>query len=239
MKITIIELYPEAMNLYGDSGNVLTLKRRLEWRGFEIAVQGHDVGDATDFSHADIIVGGGGQDSSQNTIQTDLLSHAIELRQLVEDGVPMLMICGAYQLFGRAFITDTGETIQGVHILPVETKAGNERLVGNIIIESKEFGTIVGYENHSGQTILDKGAQPLGQVIQGAGNNGSDGHEGIRYHNLIGTYLHGPLLPKNPRIADFLIAKALERKGHTEQLAELDIDKIAQSAHDIARNRKR
>ena len=201
------------MNLYGDWGNTLVLKKRLEWRGFEVEIIDHNPGDSTDFSKIDIFVGGGGQDSGQTIIQNDLLKRADELQQLANDGVPMLMICGMYQLFGRFFRTLKGEEIVGANILPIETIAGEERMIGNIIIKSQEFGEIIGYENHSGQTFLDKTVTPLGQVIKGAGNNMIDASEGVRYNNVIATYLHGPILPKNPQIADFLINETLRRRG--------------------------
>lgn len=237
--IRIIQLYPRDMNLYGDWGNVLVLKKRLEWRGFAVAIIDHNPGDTTDFSIGDIFVGGGGQDSGQTVIQDDLLARGEELCQLVAGGAPMLLICGMYQLFGRRFVTGDGTEIRGIGALPVETRASEERLIGNITLESKQFGTIVGYENHSGQTFLDEGATPLGQVVRGAGNNLTDGHEGVLHHHVIATYLHGPILPKNPRLADFLIAKALERKGLNTELTPLPIDRLAAKAHDVAQGRNR
>lgn len=237
--IRIIQLYPRDMNLYGDWGNVLVLKKRLEWRGFAVEIIDHNPGDATDFSIGDIFVGGGGQDSGQTVIQDDLLARGEELRQLVTGGAPMLLICGMYQLFGRRFVTGDGAEIRGIGALPVETRAGEERLIGNITLENEQFGRMVGYENHSGQTFLDEGVTPLGQVVRGAGNNLADGHEGVLHHHVIATYLHGPLLPKNPRVADFLIRKALERKGLDTELAPLDIDTLAEEAQRVATERVR
>lgn len=238
--ITIIQLYPKDMNLYGDWGNTLTLKKRLEWRGFGVEIIDHNPGDATDFSTGDIFVGGGGQDAGQLAIQDDLLSRGEELKTLANDGVPMLLICGMYQLFGRQFVTNDGSIIRGIGVLPVETTAGEERLIGNITLESERFGTIVGYENHSGQTFLDDTVQPLGKVVRGAGNNNTDGTEGVQFNNVIATYLHGSLLPKNPTIADFLIAKALKRRGiSTEDLKPLEVDTLAQTAQNIAAERPR
>ena len=231
-KITIAQLYSRDMNLYGDWGNTLVLKKRLEWRGFEVEIIDHNPGDSTDFSKIDIFVGGGGQDSGQTIIQNDLLERADELRQLANDGVPMLMICGMYQLFGRFFRTLKGEEIVGANILPIETIAGEERMIGNIIIKSQEFGEIIGYENHSGQTFLDKTVTPLGQVIKGAGNNMIAASEGVRYNNVIATYLHGPILPKNPQIADFLINEALNRRGIS---IDPETDKIDDSLANEAR----
>lgn len=238
--ITIIQLYPKDMNLYGDWGNTLTLKKRLEWRGFGVEIIDHNPGDTTDFSTGDIFVGGGGQDAGQLAIQDDLLSRGEELKTLANDGVPMLLICGMYQLFGRQFVTNDGSIIRGIGVLPVETTAGKERLIGNITLESERFGTIVGYENHSGQTFLDDTVQPLGKVVRGAGNNTTDGTEGVQFNNVIATYLHGSLLPKNPTIADFLIAKALERRGiSAEGLKPLEVDVLAQTAQQVAAERPR
>ncbi|WP_338520639.1 hypothetical protein V4210_03440 [Candidatus Nanosynbacter sp. BB002] len=238
--ITIIQLYPKDMNLYGDWGNTLVLKKRLEWRGFRVEIIDHNPGDATDFSTGDIFVGGGGQDAGQLAIQDDLLSRGEELKNLASNGVPMLLICGMYQLFGRQFVTNDGSVIRGIGVLPVETTAGEERLIGNITLESEQFGTIVGYENHSGQTFLDDTVQPLGKVVRGAGNNTTDGTEGVRFNNVIATYLHGSLLPKNPTIADFLIAKALERRGiSAEDLKPLEVDTLAQTAQQVAAERPR
>ena len=238
--ITIIQLYPKDMNLYGDWGNTLVLKKRLEWRGFRVEIIDHNPGDATDFSTGDIFVGGGGQDAGQLAIQDDLLSRGEELKNLASNGVPMLLICGMYQLFGRQFVTNDGAVIRGIGVLPVETTAGEERLIGNITLESEQFGTIVGYENHSGQTFLDDTVQPLGKVVRGAGNNTTDGTEGVRFNNVIATYLHGSLLPKNPTIADFLIAKALERRGiSAEDLKPLEVDTLAQTAQQAAAERPR
>jgi possible adenosylcobyric acid synthase (glutamine-hydrolyzing) len=238
--ITIIQLYPKDMNLYGDWGNTLVLKKRLEWRGFRVEIIDHNPGDATDFSTGDIFVGGGGQDAGQLAIQDDLLSRGEELKTLANDGVPMLLICGMYQLFGRQFVTNDGSIIRGIGVLPVETTAGEERLIGNITLESERFGTIVGYENHSGQTFLDDTVQPLGKVVRGAGNNTTDGTEGVQFNNVIATYLHGSLLPKNPKIADFLIAKALERRAiSAEDLKPLDVDALAQTAQQVAAERPR
>lgn len=238
--ITIIQLYPKDMNLYGDWGNTLVLKKRLEWRGFDVEIIDHNPGDATDFSTGDIFVGGGGQDAGQLAIQDDLLSRGEELKTLANDGVPMLLICGMYQLFGRQFVTNDGSIIRGIGVLPVETTAGEERLIGNITLESDQFGAIVGYENHSGQTFLDDTVQPLGKVVRGAGNNTTNGTEGVQFNNVIATYLHGSLLPKNPTIADFLIAKALKRRGiSTDDLKPLEVDALAQTAQQVAAERPR
>jgi lipid II isoglutaminyl synthase (glutamine-hydrolysing) len=235
--ITILQLYPKDMNIYGDWGNVLTLKRRLQWHGYKPTLVEYNPGDAFP-SNIDIIVGGGGQDSGQDKIQEDLLKIGPKLRQLAQDGTPMLMICGLYQLFGKFFKAQDGHIIEGIGIIDLETHAGPERLIGNIITKSPDFGDIIGYENHSGQTFLGKKVQPFGRVFRGAGNNGQDDTEGARMHNVIGTYLHGSLLPKNPRLADFLIEKAVMRKYGDFTPSVVD-DSFAEKARAVAAKRPR
>lgn len=236
--ITILQLYPRDMNIYGDWGNVLTLKRRLEWRGYDVDLREYNVGDEFP-GDIDIIVGGGGQDSGQSRIGSDLLTIGPALKQLADDGMPMLVICGLYQQFGRFFKTSEGDMIDGIGILDIETHGSDTRMIGNIITHSDEFGDIVGYENHSGQTTLGRGTTPLARVLLGAGNNDHDGHEGARYRNVIGSYLHGSLLPKNPAIADFLIATAVKRK-YNEDLPPLNLtDDYTEQAREIALKRPR
>lgn len=236
--VTILQLYPRDMNIYGDWGNALTLKRRLEWRGYEISLREYNIGDEFP-EDVDIIVGGGGQDSGQARIGADLLTIGPVLKKLADEGVPMLVICGLYQQFGHFFKTKDGQVIQGIGILDIETQGGDTRMIGNIIAHSDEFGDIVGYENHSGQTTLGPDATPLARVMLGAGNNDRDGHEGARYRNVIGSYLHGSLLPKNPAIADFLIAEAIQRK-FDDVLVSLDlVDDYTEDARRVAMKRPR
>ncbi len=235
--VTILQLYPKDMNIYGDWGNTLTLKRRLEWRGYRVQILNYNVGDVFP-STIDVIVGGGGQDSGQTAIQTDLMKIADQLKRLASEGMPMLVICGLYQMFGHRFITTTGNEIRGIGLLDLETRAGTSRLIGNVTTDSPDFGPIVGYENHSGQTSLGPTVEPLAQVRLGAGNNEQDGHEGARYNNVIGSYLHGSLLPKNPRIADWLIEQALLRKYGTVTLRPID-DSLADQARAAAQKRPR
>jgi hypothetical protein len=237
MTINILHLYPKEMNLYGDHGNVLTLVRRCEWRGIKAKVIPHEIGEPLP-KDIDIIFGGGGQDSGQNKIEEDLIKLASKLKKLIDDGMPCLVVCGLYQLFGRAFVTADGHRIQGTSILDLETHANKDRLIGNIIVQSPQFGEIVGYENHSGLTKLDNPADCLGKVIDGAGNNGQDGTEGCFYKNCIGTYMHGPILPKNPQIADYLIKKAIERQGKNIELKKLN-DHEEEQAHRSAVSRPR
>jgi CobQ-like glutamine amidotransferase family enzyme len=235
--INLLHLYPRDMNIYGDWGNVLVLKRRLEWHGYEVKLLEYNPGD-TFPKNADLIVGGGGQDSGQDVIQKDLLTIGPLLIKLADSGVPMLMICGMYQLFGKFFKTQDGHIIKGIGLLNIETYAGPERLIGNIVTESPEFGQIIGYENHSGQTFLAQGVEPLGRVIKGAGNNGEDHTEGAHYKNVIGSYCHGSLLPKNPAVADFLIEKAVLRK-YGEFVPSVIDDRFADEARNAAIKRPR
>ncbi|MBP5656598.1 glutamine amidotransferase [Candidatus Saccharibacteria bacterium] len=238
MKLNVLHLYPKEMNLYGDHGNVLAFKRRCEWRGIDVNVIEHEPGDKIP-NNIDFIFGGGGQDSGQGKIEEDLQLIAPQLKKFIENDVPCLVICGLYQLFGKYFQTSEGQKIIGTSIINVTTKAGPERLIGNIVINSYGFGEIVGYENHSGLTSLGSGTKPFGEVITGAGNNGEDKTEGCRYKNCICTYLHGPLLPKNPKLTDFFISKAIEHKtGEAVELKELD-DSIEQKAHAVAVTRPR
>jgi CobQ-like glutamine amidotransferase family enzyme len=236
-KITIVQLYPKDMNIYGDWGNVLTIKRRLEWHGYKPELIEYNQGDTLP-KNIDIILGGGGQDSGQDIIQDDLLHMGQKLQQLADADVPMLVICGLYQLFGKFFKTQDGHIIEGISLFDIETHAGSERLIGNTVVKSSEFGDIIGYENHSGQTFLSHKVDPLGHIIKGAGNNGQDGTEGARYKNVIGSYLHGSLLPKNPAIADFLIEKAVIRKYGEFTPTVID-DHFAEQARIVALKRPR
>ena len=235
--ITVLQLYPKDMNIYGDYGNLLVIQRRLEWYGYQAHVIHYNVGDPFP-NDVDIVIGGGGQDSGQEVIHEDLITIGPKLKMLAENGVPMLMVCGLYQLFGNFFKTLGGKTLTGIGILDVETQGTHERLIGNIITSSEAFGDMIGYENHSGQTFLGKNVQPLGTVIKGAGNNVKDGYEGARYKNVIGTYLHGSLLPKNPKLADFLIHEAVTQK-YGDFSTDIIDDSLANLAREVARNRSR
>lgn len=235
--IRVLQLYPKDMNIYGDWGNVLVIKRRLQWHGYNPIILDYNPGD--DFpENIDILIGGGGQDSGQIKIQDDLQKIAPKLHELANKDVPMLIICGLYQLFGHFFKTLDGKMIEGIGLLDVETHGGHERLIGNIITESPEFGQIIGFENHSGQTYLGKKATALGKVRKGAGNNGHDDTEGVRFRNVLASYLHGSFLPKNPAVADFLIEKAAINKFGEFTPTVID-DRFATSARKIASKRPR
>jgi CobQ-like glutamine amidotransferase family enzyme len=236
-KLVILQLYPHDMNIYGDHGNVLVLSQRAKWHGYQPEVISYNPGD-TFPENVDIIIGGGGQDSGQDKIQADLLKISPRLHDLADHGTPMLVICGLYQLFGRFFQTQDGHRIEGIGLFDIETIAGPERLIGNIVTHSNQFGDIIGFENHSGQTFLGDNAKPLGKVIKGAGNNGQDDMEGARLRNVIGSYLHGSLLPKNPAIADWLIEQAAINKFGDFTPTVID-DRFAQEARKIASKRPR
>ena len=242
-RLRLLQLYPRDMNIYGDWGNALVLARRAQWAGYDVDLLSYDPGDELP-EDVDLLVGGGGQDSGQERIKEDLTARGPQLRAWARDGMPMLVICGLYQLFGRRFVTGTGGQIPGISIFDAETVAGSGRLIGNITLESKSFGRIVGYENHSGLTTLAPGVAPFGRVRSGDGNNGRDGTEGARADHVIGTYLHGSLLPKNPAVADWLLARAVERAGGTwesERPGGLDerADAWAERARRVAASRPR
>ncbi len=235
--ITLLQLYPKDMNIYGDHGNVQVLLRRLEWYGYTPKLIAYNVGDTLP-KNVDIVIGGGGQDSGQEKIHADLLNIGAQLKAWADAGVPMLMVCGLYQLFGHVFKTLDGKTLDGIGILNVKTYGTTERLIGNITTTHPRFGTIIGYENHSGQTFLADDSEAFATVTKGAGNNMKDGHEGACYKNVIGTYLHGPLLPKNPAIADFLIRTAVAKK-YTDFSTDLIDDMFADMARAVALERPR
>jgi CobQ-like glutamine amidotransferase family enzyme len=198
------------MNTYGDRGNMITLVRRAEWHGLTPAVLYHHPKQPLP-TDVDLLFGGGGQDSAQSDIQEDILLIGDELKSMAVNDVPMLMICGMYQLFGNTFVTHQKDIIQGVSIFDIETRATKHRLIGNLAVETKEFGILYGFENHSGQTYLGAHQPALGSVKRGNGNNDRDKTEGARVHNVVGTYMHGPILPLNPALADWLITTAARR----------------------------
>jgi len=236
-RLTIVHLYPVEMNIYGDRGNVLTLRRRLEWRGFEPEVEEVGVGDPFDLRAADVIFAGGGQDRGQVAVGEDLVRRAADLHRAAEDGVVMLTVCGTYQLFGRGFTTMDGQRIPGIGLFATETFGSTKRMIGNVVLESP-FGRLVGFENHSGQTRLDPAQEPLGRVRKGFGNDGESQTEGAIRGRLYGTYLHGPVLPKNPAFADALLLAALSRRHGIEELEPLD-DELELRTADVAASRPR
>jgi lipid II isoglutaminyl synthase (glutamine-hydrolysing) len=235
--ITLVHLYPREMNIYGDTGNVIVLKRRLEWRGLDVRVVPINIGDPLPHD-ADILLGGGGQDAAQGDIGTDFAARGPDLRAMADDGVVMMTICGTYQMLGHEFITQEGLHIKGVGVLDVVTRGQAERLIGNNFVDTADAGRLVGYENHSGMTELGTGARPLGTTQAGRGNNGKDRTEGAVRDNVIGTYLHGPVLAKSARFADDLLRRALRRRGMSDDLEPLD-DELADRAARVAVGRPR
>ncbi len=214
-KLTIAHLYPDLLNLYGDRGNIQCFCKRLEWRGLEAEVISVLSGEKADFSKYDIVLLGGGSDREQKLVCEYLLEIKEEFKAYVEDGGVVLAVCGGYQLLGRSYKTDA-ETIEGLGILDIETKWQPERLVENIVLKSDLFTMpIVGFENHGGRTEIGDHT-PFGKVLFGNGNAEGVGYEGVVYKNVIASYLHGPLLPKNPEVCDYLLGKALERKYQEE-----------------------
>ena len=231
---TIGWLYPDLMNIYGDRGNILTLLKRAEWRGMSTKVKEIQRGQVDNLDEVDIFFFGGGQDREQALIYDDLKAYKQEhLQNAVHEGAQILAVCGGYQLLGHYYQTADGERYDGIGLIDVTTQAGKKRFIGDVVIQTDIAGlspsTLVGFENHSGRTFLGNGAKPLGKVLHGNGNNGSDKTEGVRQNNVTGTYLHGSLLPKNPHLADYLISEALKRRGDGA-LSHLD-DSTELAAH--------
>jgi lipid II isoglutaminyl synthase (glutamine-hydrolysing) len=251
MIINIGHLYGSLMNTYGDDGNIIALKKRCEWRGIEVRVTDISLNYKIKKGEFDLYFFGGGQDQSQVEVSRDLVQSdkGKVLKSDLERGVPMLAICGGYQLIGVYYEPQNGPKIGGLGFFPAYTEGSSTRMIGNIVVgtvilgtkrtpESADPGqarmTLVGFENHSGKTYLEKGATPLGKVVKGFGNNGEDGTEGCIKNNAIGCYMHGSLLPKNPELADWLIKKALEVKfGEKVKLEDLD-DSLEKLAHERA-----
>lgn len=236
---TIAHLYPDLMNLYGDRGNLICLQKRLEWYGHGCTIKSTSLGSKLDYSQTDMIFMGGGSDREQGLVYTDLLSKADRLMAEIEAGLPALCICGAYQLLGRYYRSHEGKMMQGLGFFELYTQGKPPRLIGNIVLNSELNGqttSVVGFENHGGRTYLeDKELIPFGTVVSGFGNNGEDKTEGMLYRNLIGTYLHGPLLPKNPAVADFFIKAMCGRRGIILE-RKLD-DDIEDFAHQQVRSK--
>lgn len=212
MKIRILHLYPDLLNLYGDRGNIECMRRRLLWRGIDAEVITHTCDDgALDISDIDIVFLGGGSDREQKIVCSRLLEHKKELHDYVEDGGVLVAVCGGYQLLGRYYKLED-ETIEGLSILDIYTEQGKGRLIGNIVLEADFLDQrIVGFENHGGRTYIGS-HKPLGRVLSGYGNEERSGTEGVVYKNVVATYLHGPLLPKNPALCDHILRAALSRK---------------------------
>jgi len=241
VKIVVGHLYPDYLNIYADRGNIAVLSRRAAWRGHELEVREISVGDPLAPGDHDLLYVGGGQDREQAVVAQDLVAKADGVRESVSAGAALLAVCGGYQLLGRSYRDLDGADLPGIGVFPFDTVAGDRRMIGDVLLECElEPGlrrTLAGFENHAGRTRLDPGAQPLGRVVAGFGNDGESGWEGCRVGRAVGTYLHGPLLPRNPWLADWLLAQALaHRHGEVPELEPL-ADELEAEAHEVSARR--
>ena len=239
MKIRVGHLYPDYLNIYADRGNIAVFAARARARGHELDVRAIGMGDAVPVGELDLFYVGGGQDREQELVAHDLAAKSAPLREAVEDGAAFLAVCGGYQLLGRSYRDVAGTELPGIGLLPLHTVAGEHRMIGDVLLACEWAGeTLAGFENHAGRTILDEGAEPLGRVVSGFGNDGSSGFEGCRYRRAYGTYLHGPLLPRNPWFADRLLEEALAHAGIDERFEPLP-DDLEREAHAVSAARAR
>ncbi|MBC7329724.1 glutamine amidotransferase [bacterium] len=232
MRIEISYLSPDLMSLYGDVGNVITIIRRCQWRNIKCEIYEVKAGERADFRRADLLFMGGGQDKGQRIVGKDLQNYKEEIKGLVENGLPALLICGGYQLFGKYSKTKDGVYIPGIDVLDIWAVGGERRMIGNVVIESLLFDQLVGFENHSGRTFLGEKVKPLGKIVKGYGNNGRDKLEEAIYKNVLGTYLHGPFLPQ---VADWLIAKALSYR-YKDYKEEISLEPMDETLEHLAHN---
>jgi lipid II isoglutaminyl synthase (glutamine-hydrolysing) len=237
--IRVAHLYPDYLNIYADRGNIAVLARRAALRGHELDVDAVGIGDAVEPGAHDLYYLGGGQDREQVVVAADLAAKADALKEAHAGGAAILAVCGGYQLLGRGYRGVQGEEMLGVGLLPLDTVAGTRRMIGDVLLDTK-LGPVAGFENHAGRTRLDPGAEPLGRVVAGHGNDGESGYEGCRLGRAIGTYLHGPLLPRNPALADWLLAQALAHRsgGEPPELAPLP-DELEAAAFAVSSARAR
>jgi CobQ-like glutamine amidotransferase family enzyme len=239
MRIRVGHLYPDYLNIYADRGNIAVLAERARVRGHELDVRAIGLRDVVPAGEIDLFYVGGGQDREQALVANDLVTKADALREAVEGDAAFLAVCGGYQLLGRFYRDVAGNVQPGMGLLPLETVAGERRMIGDVLLECAWAGrTLAGFENHAGQTMLDEGAEPLGRVVAGFGNDGDSGYEGCRYRRVYGTYLHGPLLPRNPWFADHLLSEALAHAGGETELAPLP-DELEHEAHEVSAARAR
>jgi lipid II isoglutaminyl synthase (glutamine-hydrolysing) len=243
VKIRVAHLYPDYLNIYADRGNIAVLARRAAWRGHELEVRAVSIGDDFRAGEDDLLYIGGGQDREQALVAHDLVTKADGVLGALADGAAVLAVCGGYQLLGRSYCDFHGADLPGIGLFPHETVASDTRMIGDVLLECElEPGvrrTLAGFENHAGRTRLDKGAEPLGRVVAGFGNDGESGWEGCRVGRAVGTYLHGPLLPRNPWFADWLLAQAFgHRVGEVPTLEPFD-DDLEHEAHTVSAARAR
>jgi CobQ-like glutamine amidotransferase family enzyme len=244
VRIRIAHLYPDYLNIYADRGNIAVFERRAALRGHELEVTGISLGDELRPGEHDLLYIGGGQDREQALIAPDLAAKGSAIEAAVDGGAALLAVCGGYQLLGRGYLDTQGALQPGVGLFPHETVAGRRRMIGDVLLECElvpgERRTLAGFENHAGRTRLDPGAVPLGRVLAGFGNDGESGYEGVRVGRALGTYLHGPLLPRNPWLADWLLAQALGHAtgGEPPELEPLP-DRLEAEAHAVSAQRAR
>jgi lipid II isoglutaminyl synthase (glutamine-hydrolysing) len=242
VRIVVGHLYPEYLNIYADRGNIAVLARRAAWRGHELEVRPLSAADPIEPGAHDLLYIGGGQDREQALVAHDLARKAEQVLEAAALGAVVLAVCGGYQLLGRFYRVADGSELPGVGLFPLHTLAGTRRLIGDVLLEttfSGERRTVAGFENHAGRTYLDAGAEPLGRVVAGFGNDGESGFEGCRVGRALGTYLHGPLLPRNPWLADWLLAEAIaHRTGETPAFDPLP-DELEHAAHAVSSERAR
>lgn len=241
VRVVVGHLYPDYLNIYADRGNIAVLSSRAAWRGIELEVRAIGLADAVSPGEHDLYYIGGGQDREQALVAPDLAAKGPALREAHAAGAAFLAVCGGYQLLGRSYLDRDGGLLPGAGVLPVETVAGESRMIGDVLLEcGLDPGgpqTLAGFENHAGRTRLDAGAEPLGRVVAGFGNDGESGFEGCRAGRAIGTYLHGPLLPRNPWFADWLLAEAIaHRTGVRPTFDALD-DSLESAAHTVSSRR--
>ena len=239
MKIRVGHLYPDYLNIYADRGNIAVLARRAAWRGYELEVEAVGMGGPVRVGAHDLLYVGGGQDREQALVAQDIAGKGEALREAVADGAAILAVCGGYQLLGRFYRERSGAELPGAGVLPLHTVAGERRMIGDVLLECelepRLRRTMAGFENHAGRTVLDEGAEALGRVVAGFGNDGSSGFEGCRMGRVVGTYLHGPLLPRNPWFADWLLAQAIaHRTGGEAPVFKPLGDELEAEAHSVA-----
>jgi CobQ-like glutamine amidotransferase family enzyme len=241
VKIRVGHLYPDYLNIYADRGNIAVLARRTALRGHELRVDAVSIGDALRPDAYDLLYIGGGQDREQALVAADLVTKSHSVHAAMAEGVAALAVCGGYQLFGDFYRDRDGTELPGIGVFPIQTTAGDRRMIGDVLLQCEWAGqTIAGFENHIGRTTLDSEVTPLGRVVYGFGNDGESGFEGCRVGRALGTYLHGPLLPRNPWLADWVLAQALGHAAGTEapELAPLP-DELEHQAHTVAAARAR
>jgi lipid II isoglutaminyl synthase (glutamine-hydrolysing) len=243
MKVVVGHLYPDYLNIYADRGNMAVLSRRAALRDIELEVLPVSIGDELKPGEHDLLYVGGGQDREQALVASELAEKGEAVHEAVARGAALLAVCGGYQLLGRFYRDRSGTELPGVGLFPHHTIAGERRMIGDVLLECElepgERRTLAGFENHAGRTRLDPGADPLGRVIAGFGNDGESGYEGCRVGRALGTYLHGPLLPRNPWLADWLLAQAAaHRTGEVPSFDPLP-DRLEGQAHQVSARRAR